>query len=1089
MLIKLFRIGSRILAWLSAVVFLLILFAVLLLTNLNSFTPSLIEYVAATQGTDLKLGFVRAGWVDQNAVIRIDELEIERETHKELIELKADQVEVQISLPWFGQNWEIRKFEIVRPKVATHRFETKDTRPIQTQFDFNNAGMLPAGLGFLSSVRQIDVEDGEYEFRFDRSANPVDFTGGFSVEGQSAQDLSFVSVNMTSNEHSEMLVTLNIAKSKRENGEEATDLELIAKSAEIARLAPIFGNIPRISALNLASLDTRINANADAHWTGNELGSINFSLEAIDPRLNGTIVDTNGLNFTADGRMNFDSSGTPRVDVDFALESLDLRAALDQIPGAFTPKFYKHANERIDSFWLTEMRGKFSGTPDDFRKQGDWQLEADAKLKNITYRFGEKWPALKNGAGTINVSGKSVVVTGSHGSIYGHPLESLEAGIENIAIADPIMKVGARIDLPLKVATDLFGKDGIVSPGKLNWIAGGEGEGKVFVAIDVPLRRGKEFDVVGDIKFVDAELATSFGIDVTNTTGELIFGRYGITSGDVSGKMLGGSFNSQFTGSGTTGNFTATGQASGLAKPDALDVILGKSAASRLSGKLDWKADFVFASDRNEINISSSLHDVISTLPEPVRKGAGIDMPLNIGIQTKGKKERNIDVSLGPAAKASLVATLKDQKWRTKTGTVSVGLPLPKGTGTTGVIASVDGPQSTLPIGEGAPGIVLTVNLPQLDYDAWSKMRIESEDRGEFEMSSALNRIVIKANELTIPGGYELRNADVVAEKKPTHWEVELSSDTLTGNAQYKSTEFIHEGESTFLNIDLSKCHIDPSGKKKTSKPTDPARLPKIKFRCADTRYGQYLLGASAIDGRPEAKSWHISRASFNKPHFTLQANGDWYYDQTSKLAFKLNSLDFGLTLEDFGYPDRINRGNTKLSGEIEWSAALTRWDTKLVDGSVEFNSRAGSILNKSTNDDALKLIGALNYDILFRKFSHDITDVLVEDGILYETMTGTAKLEKGVFDVEGIFLEGPTMSMVMTGTSDWNTRQHQITMGVEPQIRNSLTTLAAVLINPVTGALVYVGGKLAEEMDIRFSYRYDVTGPWDNPVVKPKGS
>ncbi|MXW47095.1 MAG: hypothetical protein F4Z97_00305, partial [Gammaproteobacteria bacterium] len=875
----------------------------------------------------------------------------------------------------------------------------------------------------------------------------------------------------------------------RENGQEATDLELIAKSAEISRLAPIFSNVTRISALDLASLDTRINASAYAHWIGNELESINFSLEAIDPNLSGTIANTNGLKFAADGRMKFDSSGTPHVDVDFALESLDFRAALDQIPGAFNPKFYKHANERIDSLWLTEMRGKFSGTPDDFRKEGDWQLNADANLTNITYRFGEKWPALKDGSGTINVSDKRVVVTGTHGSIYGYSLENLEASIENIAIADPIMKVGARIDLPLKVATDLFGKDGIVSPGKLNWIAGGEGEGNVVVAIDLPLRRGKEFDLVGDINFVDAELATSFGIDVTGTTGHLIFGRYGITSGDVSGQMLGGSFNSQFTGSGITGNFTATGQASGLAKPDALNVVLGNPVASRLSGKLDWKADFVFASDRNEINISSSLNDVISTLPEPVRKGAGIEMPLNIRIQTKGKKERKIDVGLGPVAKASLVATLKDEKWKTNSGTVSVGLPLPKGTGTTGSLASVEIPQSTLAVGEGASGIVLTVNLPQLDYEAWSKMRIESEDRGEFEMPSALNRIVIKANELTIPGGYELQNAAVVAAKKPTHWEIEFSSDSVKGNAQYRSTEFIHEGESASLNIDLSKCHIDPSGKKNTSKPTYPAKLPEIKFRCADTRYGQYRLGESAIDGRPEAKSWRISRASFNKPHFTLQANGDWFYDQTSRLAFKLNSLDFGLTLEDFGYPDRINRGNTKLSGELEWSAALTRWDTNLVDGSVEFNSKAGSILNKSASADALRLIGALNYDILFRKFSHDITDVLVEDGILYETMTGTAKLKKGVFNVEGIFLEGPTMSMVMTGTSDWNTRQHQISMGVEPQIRNSLTTFAAVLINPVTGALVYVGGKLAEEMDIRFSYRYDITGPWDNPVVKPKGS
>jgi len=171
------------------------------------------------------------------------------------------------------------------------------------------------------------------------------------------------------------------------------------------------------------------------------------------------------------------------------------------------------------------------------------------------------------------------------------------------------------------------------------------------------------------------------------------------------------------------------------------------------------------------------------------------------------------------------------------------------------------------------------------------------------------------------------------------------------------------------------------------------------------------------------------------------------------------------------------------LSGWLEWDAALTQWTPPRTSGIVDMQSSDGTIISKS-NTDALRVVGALNYDTIFNRFSSDIIDVLDEDGILYEDLRGLATLNNGVFEVDGIYIEGPAVSMVMTGTTDWNRKEHNLILGVEPKIRNSLTTLATILINPITGALVYAGGKLADVVKLRFTYNYDVTGTWNKPVI-----
>jgi uncharacterized protein YhdP len=75
---------------------------------------------------------------------------------------------------------------------------------------------------------------------------------------------------------------------------------------------------------------------------------------------------------------------------------------------------------------------------------------------------------------------------------------------------------------------------------------------------------------------------------------------------------------------------------------------------------------------------------------------------------------------------------------------------------------------------------------------------------------------------------------------------------------------------------------------------------------------------------------------------------------------------------------------------------------------------------------------------------------------------------------------------MVIRGTTDWATKQHQLKVGVDPKIGNTLTTIATLFINPATGLLTYLGKKVFESLEIEiFPLQYEITGTWAEPDVK----
>ncbi len=1063
---RLIRFSLRVVAWISGILFLTGLFVLILLSNANTLVPSLINSVSARINGEITYGEFGLGWVDDTIVMQIANLKIERETPQEQFEFSADRIEILATQPSLNQSyWQLARIDVQSPKLISHRSGAAPVRQ-DRKSPVADTDDIPGSLGFLTLIRQLNVTEGEYEFSIENGDKQAKFAGNFGVAARSNDELKNLSVALTSHEHEDTLVSLVLQSAKQADGSESTELKFAAKFVEFARLASFLPDNAATARLDLSNIEAEVNANVYGHWQGQELNALDFSVELNDPNLDGNIPNVEQARLHATGKLHLVDAKPSHIDVDFRLESLDLAAVSKQIPGAFTPKFYKHLSERLQSLWFTELSGKFSGNPQSmFKPDGSWNLTADGKLANFTYRFGTNWPPLENGEGTYEIRGKKLTIAGTKGFVFGQPIKHAAAKIDDITVADPILTVSAGIDMPASAAIDLFGKDGMVSPGKLDWIASASGAGEVELNVDIPLRRGKEFTVSGAMKLAGVEMTTSQGITGDEIAGQMAFNRFGITSGKLKGQALDGPFETEFTGSGAKGSFVLEGRSNGRGDAVALKTVLGEPVSARVSGNFDWAADFRFAPEQSQVDVSASLVDIVSVLPFPLKKGAGADLPLSISVRTKDKSSRTTDLSLGPHVKATVESSLRDRKWHTDSGLISIGKPLP--------------------VKAEKSGLVASVNLPELDYGAWSSLARDSDsDQGSGDFSSALKSVEIKADALLLAGQRKLHNAQVSVDKKETHWDVSMSTDTVKGVGRYKSLEFVHEGESPVLEIDLSICHIPASTGAATGPPTDPAKLPVLKLRCMDTRYGQYTLGESLIEAQPGPDSWQITRAQFASPSYTMEVEGDWFYSQHTDLNFKLNSVDFGSTLNELGFPARFKRGKTEITGTLGWDAALTQWASNRTSGALEVKSEEGVILSDTGSQEALKVVGVLNYDTIFRRFSNDIVDVLDEDGILYDHMTGSATIKNGIFEVDGVFIDGPSLAIAMTGTTSWNKKQHNLIMGVEPKLKKSFTTLATLLINPITGALVYAGGKLADQVKVKFSYQYEVTGPWDKPKV-----
>ncbi len=1062
---KLFAVFLRIVALASSFVLLIILCSVFAITNIDTFTPWLLSEAASRSEGKFSFDQVELTFRDSLPEFKIHGLSITHDLDNGPVSLTAEAIQVRLASPMLTRDGvQIDQIDIKKPAIDASILIGSDREKDQSR----KSGALSLDslniLALQTNIGTIDVNGGTFSVLLDSQEVDVKVLGQFSLETRHTDQGVSIIGTMDSILHNQSKISYRLDLTEPTDKSTISKFKIDVESLDAAWLAAAWavsgvGN----RKVDPATLTAVVDANISGKLVDGRFESVNWNVDLSDPELDGDIPDSKITLVNFNGSWEVENSGS-RINSEFELVDLDGRVMLDRYPTLFPPKFYRHMSERLSSLWVRRVTGKFDGDPMDaiLRKDLD-QLSIDGNFQNFVFTYGKNWPELTDGSGTFKVRGKRLEVSGSHGVIYGEEIGSLTGYVDDFTLSDPILHLSAGMDVPMPVVFDLFGPDGIVLPGKTKGITEGSGTGSISLSVAVPLRRGKEYVIDGVAMPGDISVITEYGPEVSQIQGQVKFDRIGITSGELKAKALGGEFETQFNGSGTKGNYVVQGIANGTSAAAELRPIIGSVLGSKLSGSFEWHADFSFDPNENTIAFSSSLTGLDSSLPFPMRKIPGLPVPLRADIRTTNGTEREFVFDLATIVSGNLNATLVNRTWNIHSGTLAVG-----------DVDSID---------TQAPGVHVALSLPELNYDEWSHLLTDNESQQSKLQFENLQVVKAQLGSAILARDRRLNRVSVTVQKKEKFWEIEIDSDEVAGKAEFRNTDFLQEGEYPQLVIELSKCHIPEAQSEPLERSVDPRNVPNLDFSCSDMRYGQYHLGESIIQAVATNDSWHIESARFQTPSLTIEASGDWNYDQSSRIDFEFSSADFGASMDQLGYPGRFDSGAINLSGFLFWNDALTKWSPSLTSGEIGFVAEDGTMID-AANNPSTTVVGVLNYDTLLQKISVDVTDVL-KGGIAYQSLAGIITVVNGIIVVDGVRLNSPSVEIVLQGSTDWINKQHKLVAGARSNVGKSLTTIAT-LINPIQGLFTYLAQELLEEMDVElFTLKYEIKGPWDEPEVK----
>ena len=1076
---RILKFSMRIIALASSVVVLFGLLAALLIVNFNVFTPWLLSEIAERFEGKFSFDSIELGWHESFPTLEIHNLSVKRNFDSDWLEFSAESAELRLAQPFFSrEGWQIAYVGVVKPRLLGQRslVQKKDKpAPVQKR---GASVLIWSYLPSLLRIQQISVQEGEYDVVLKSDEFDVNALGRFNVESGHGDNANSITGSLVTTLHNESEVKFRLDLTGSTDDMNTVRLHINAKSVDAAWLAIMSGGLLKERNVDFANVTMVIDADINGLWRDGSLESVDWAVKAQDLELDGTISNSKETLVASAGSWWLNPDESSHIETTFELASLDFVALLKQHPGMFPPRFRRYVSERLHSLWVSRAVGSFSGDPIQLIKQDRMDnLLVEGNFEKLSLEYGEKWPPLFDGKGTFEFRGRRFDAILAEGTIHEQPLEHTLVYVEDFTLPDPLLTVNTQLPTPMPLVFVLFGPEGTVNPGKTEGIVSGSGTSEISLIVEIPLKRGKEFSLNGTVTPVDdVSVVTFLGPQVSDIEGKVHFNRAGLTTGELSGNFLGGTVKANFKGSGPLGNVAITGSVIGNSNAQDLEPIIGAALTSRLSGFFPWNVDFEVWPEQKSIVFSTSFVGVESQLPFPMQKEAESEMQLRSIIRGIGQTERRfefeMDKRIGGRVQSlisgNFLVKRENREWGIDSGVLGVG--------------------NAKPPKKDESGVFIAVDFPVFDIEEWVNLIRQNEGISELGFAR-LKSVQANFDKVWLAGKRELNGVSLSVEKLAEHWGVTINSDELKGQAAYRTSEFLREGETPLIVVQLSKCHMDESQTGPSKRSMDPRVLPAMDLTCSDTKYGQYSVGESKIIATPTEDSWKITSANFNSMTFNVSATADWKYSNSSVIDFKFNSVDFGQSMEQLGYPGTFDGGTAKASGHLEWDDAFTKWLPELTSGSVNYSARSGVVTSGSWTDTAggatQKFVGALNYETLLNRLSVDVSDAL-KSGIAFDRLGGRASIKNGIIEVQGAVLIGPSADMVIRGTTDWATKQHQLKAGVDPQIGNTLTTLATLFINPATGLLTYLGKKVFESLEIDiFPLQYEITGSWEEPDVK----
>jgi uncharacterized protein (TIGR02099 family) len=694
------------------------------------------------------------------------------------------------------------------------------------------------------------------------------------------------------------------------------------------------------------------------------------------------------------------------------------------------------------------------------------------------------WPAFTQVAGELIFDRASMAIRDARGRVSGFDLSGVKGRIEDLA-HQPTLSIEG------------FGRgsldDGLrylkISPvggwigGALSQASAG-GSGELRLALALPLDDLSRSTVRGNVTLGGGDVRLRPGtprlaavrgrVDFTERSFAIVGGRARLLGGEASfegGRQADGTL--RFTGQGSA-------TAEGLRQTGELGWTL--PFASALGGKTTYRAALGLVGGEPEVEVTSSLVGLASSLPAPLAKAAQTPLAMRIARRIQGDRAGDANApardelrfDLGDIVRAHFTRDVSGAEPRVLRGGIGVFAPPP----------------------DPVSGVEAAATLETLDADAWMAVAksLGASAAGKADRRSeggyAPTTISLRSGELRAGGRRLTRVVAGITHAKDT-WRANLEADQLAGDVEWRNAA------PALLYARLSRLTLPPADARGVENLLDDPGLdmPMLDIVVDDLELRGKRLGHVEIEaesrpssGRDAPADWRLKRLALTTPEARLIASGQWVPGATrgprrSALDFRLELTDGGAFVERLGMGEAVRGGKGKLAGQIAWLGSPLSLDIASLSGNVNVAVDAGQFLKADAG--AGRLLGVLSLQALPRRLSLDFRDVFGQ-GFAFDSITGDVRIGSGVAHTNNLRMRGVQAIVLMEGRADLVNETQDLRVFVVPEINAGTASLAYAVINPAIGLGTFLAQVFLKRPFMQATTReFHVSGPWADPQVE----
>ncbi|MEM1230089.1 MAG: AsmA-like C-terminal region-containing protein [Pseudomonadota bacterium] len=268
------------------------------------------------------------------------------------------------------------------------------------------------------------------------------------------------------------------------------------------------------------------------------------------------------------------------------------------------------------------------------------------------------------------------------------------------------------------------------------------------------------------------------------------------------------------------------------------------------------------------------------------------------------------------------------------------------------------------------------------------------------------------------------------------------------------------------------------------------SEVPAARIEVAQLQLGDDPFGRWSMTLAPEPGLLRILDLDATVRGLTIVAPEVQWSQARGETDFKgeLTAGDLAQVLPQWDYEASLATESATVRADVRWPGSPANVNLLTTRGDADFTARDGRFLEIDSGNNAVRIFSLLNFSAFTKRMNLDFSDVTGR-GIAFDELIAPVTFDRGDLRFrEPMAMEGTGSKFRLSGTVDLDTGALNNEMVVTLPLTKGLPWYAAyvALANPLAGLGVLVGERMLRKPLEQFSSaRYRITGTLDDPDAR----